>query len=161
MSSSCRSSSSLSRLVSDVLELRPVHPVGKNSAQCGKPRVFRLLRTATYIPFIKELEARVAGEPQPAHDCRAQLVEHSGAFIGQFVVFGLRAVPASISSAPPCRVVDAQKIGPLLRGHRIGRSQLTMAYPANHLSKLSRFFRHVGHPDVFQSIRASRSIVEP
>jgi KDO2-lipid IV(A) lauroyltransferase len=88
-------------------------------------------RTTTYIPFIKELEARVA----KANPNRRMIVGRNWlsileAFIGQLVVFGLRAVRCvDLKRTAPIAGWLMRKIGPLLRGHRIGRSQLTMAYP--------------------------------
>jgi KDO2-lipid IV(A) lauroyltransferase len=88
-------------------------------------------RTGTYIPFIKELEARIAAANPAARFVagRHWLVRFES-LAGAALVLAMRAtthLPPAWSGAIGARVMRA--IGPCLRGQRIARANLLAAFP--------------------------------
>ena len=88
-------------------------------------------RTSTYIPFIKELEARVA-----TANVNARFVRGRGWLSRVESAVGWVAVKSllMISDFDRNRSADvlakgARMLGPRLRGHRIARAQLKAAFP--------------------------------
>jgi KDO2-lipid IV(A) lauroyltransferase len=88
-------------------------------------------RTATYIPFIKELEARIATanpnvQPVSGRHWLSALEAGGGRVVVGFIRF-LRHFPLQ-------RIANSagwslRKIGPRLRGHRTARAQVVAAFP--------------------------------
>lgn len=88
-------------------------------------------RTATYIPFVKELEARIAAANPQAQFLAGRhwlaRLEEAG---GMLLVAALRAtgrIPLDRCSAAGAWLMG--RLGPWLRGHRIARANLRAAYP--------------------------------
>jgi KDO2-lipid IV(A) lauroyltransferase len=97
-------------------------------------------RTAHYIPFIKELESRIA-EANPSHRiiARRPWLSILEAFAGQLAVFGLRALRRiDLKHSVAIAGWLMRQIGPRLRGHRIGRAQLAMVYPEKSPAEIER-----------------------
>jgi KDO2-lipid IV(A) lauroyltransferase len=97
-------------------------------------------RTATYIPFIKELEARVAAANP---DVRPVTTRHwlSGieAIGGRTVVRCLRVLRhLDLDRGAAAAAWMMRKIGPRLRGHRTAREQLVAAYPDTPAAEIER-----------------------
>ena len=87
--------------------------------------------TASYIPFIKELEARIAAaNPNRMVWAGTTWLSRFEDAAARLAVLALRA----IRHIAPDRCADAaawtlRRIGPKLRGHRTARSQLALAFP--------------------------------
>jgi KDO2-lipid IV(A) lauroyltransferase len=100
-------------------------------------------RTASYIPFVKELEARIAAaNPQaeflPGRHWLARL-EGAG---GILLVAALRAtshIPLDRCSAAGAWIMG--KLGPWLRGHRNARANLMAAYPQMPQPEIDKILR--------------------
>ena len=88
-------------------------------------------RTKRYIPFIKELEARIAGANKNVRFVvgRGWLSRIEGG-VGSIAVLLLRQI-WRFDCDRTARVLAGvmQKIGPRLRGHRTARAQLRIAFP--------------------------------
>jgi KDO2-lipid IV(A) lauroyltransferase len=89
-------------------------------------------RTATYIPFIKELEARIAAanpNVRPVGGGRHWLsaLEAFGGRLAVGCIRLLRHFPRRRLAGPAGWMM--RKIGPRLRGHRTARAQLIAAFP--------------------------------
>ncbi|MEP7030815.1 MAG: hypothetical protein ABI830_07765, partial [Pseudolabrys sp.] len=97
-------------------------------------------RTAIYIPFIKDLEARVlAANPQRVMIDGVTWLSRLEEAGGRAIVFFLHV----IRNHNPDRWADvaawiARRIGPWLRGHRTARSQLVAAFPEKSSSEIER-----------------------
>ena len=96
-------------------------------------------RTAAYIPFIKQLESRLAqANPGAAFESNQRLAL-SDAMVGSLVVIALKLI----------RLVDfywaantaawlMRRIGPSLKGHRVARANLLAAYPGQPPAEIER-----------------------
>jgi KDO2-lipid IV(A) lauroyltransferase len=99
------------------------------ASRCGLRRIED--RTATYIPFIKELEARIAAaNPRRIMTDGETWLGRMEQGLGHVSVRLLRL----IRRTDPDRWADiaawlARRVGPRLRGHRTARSQLKAAFP--------------------------------
>ena len=97
-------------------------------------------RTATYIPFIKELEARIAAvnpEAQPRTVGHwLSRVEAAGGQVAVRLLRGMRRLDFD-------RTANAagwlgRRVGPWLRGHRVARQQLELAFPEKTPAEIRR-----------------------
>ena len=88
-------------------------------------------RTSAYIPFIQELEARVAAaNPGLQVEMSRHWLSKVDAATGQAVVWLLRGIRGfSLERSADIAAWGLRKIGPRLRGHRVAREQIAMAYP--------------------------------
>jgi Kdo2-lipid IVA lauroyltransferase/acyltransferase len=99
--------------------------------------------TATYIPFIKELETRIASaNPQRIMVEGETWLGRIEQGIGRLAVWLLRA----IRHTDPDRCADIaawvlRHAGPHLRGHRTARSQLTAAFPEKSAAEIEQILR--------------------
>ena len=106
--------------------------------RCGFRRIED--RTATYVPFIKELEARIAiANPQLVMIDGATWLSRFEEGAGRAAVLFLRA----IRNHNPDRWADiaawcARRIGPRLRGHRTAYAQIAAAFPEKSAGELER-----------------------
>jgi KDO2-lipid IV(A) lauroyltransferase len=88
-------------------------------------------RTSTYIPFVKELEARIAAANP---ELRVEMGRHwlnnlelAGGHAVVWLLRGLRHLSLERSAAIAAWAM--RKIGPRLRGHRVAREQVAIAFP--------------------------------
>lgn len=88
-------------------------------------------RTATYIPFIQDLEARItAANPKLRVVTDRHWRDRIAAVVGQLGVWTFRALRRlNFKHAPDVTAWAMRRIGPLLRGHRTARSQLVAVFP--------------------------------
>src|SRR5439155_1843937 len=99
------------------------------ASRCGPGRIED--RTASYIPFIKELEARIAAaNPRRIVTEGETWLSRAEEWLGHISVWLLRAM----RRGNPDRCADfgawlLRRVGPWLRGHQIARSQLIAAFP--------------------------------
>jgi KDO2-lipid IV(A) lauroyltransferase len=100
-------------------------------------------RTETYIPFIKELEARIAtANPRRMMVDGETLLGRIEQGVGRLAVWLLRA----IRHTDPDRCADIaawvlRRAGPRLRGHRTARSQLMAAFPEKSAAEVELILR--------------------
>jgi len=99
------------------------------ASRCGLRRIED--RTASYIPFIKDLEARIAAaNPRRIATDGETWLGRMEQWAGRLSVWLLRLM----RHCDPDRCADIaawllRRIGPRLRGHRTARSQLAAAFP--------------------------------
>jgi KDO2-lipid IV(A) lauroyltransferase len=88
-------------------------------------------RNATYIPFIKELEARIAAANPNVRPVSARhWLSSLEAIGGRIVVLFMHVVRHfDLKQSSNAAGWAMRKIGPRLRGHRTARAQLMAAYP--------------------------------
>ena len=88
-------------------------------------------RTASYIPFIKELEARIAAANPSARFVRGRgLLSFVEGGFGWLAVRALRIVGLIDCERSANALAWAMgKLGPRLRGHRLARAQLNASFP--------------------------------
>ena len=97
-------------------------------------------RSARYIPFIKELEARIAAanpdvRPREGRHWLSSVAEAGGrAMVGSIRL--LRHLDLKYSAKPAGWTM--RKIGPRLRGHRTARAQLIVAFPEKAAPEIDR-----------------------
>jgi Kdo2-lipid IVA lauroyltransferase/acyltransferase len=100
-------------------------------------------RTATYIPFIKALETRIAAaSPHRIFTTSEPWLNRVEEWGGRVVVWSRRA----IRHANPDRCADVaawllRRLGPWLRGHRMARSQLAAAFPEKSAAEIENILR--------------------
>jgi KDO2-lipid IV(A) lauroyltransferase len=100
-------------------------------------------RTEAYIPFIKELEARVAtANPRRIMVEGETLLGRTEQGVGRLAVWLLRAM----RHTNPDRCADIaawvlRRVGPRLRGHRTARSQLVAAFPEKSAAEVELILR--------------------
>jgi KDO2-lipid IV(A) lauroyltransferase len=95
-------------------------------------------RTASYIPFIKELEAKIAAANPDARFLagRGWFAYLEGA-IGAMLVLALRAAgQIEVDWVGAAGAWLMRKLGPWLRGHRLARSNLVAAFPDKPASEI-------------------------
>jgi Kdo2-lipid IVA lauroyltransferase/acyltransferase len=97
-------------------------------------------RTATYIPFIKELEARIAAANPNVRPVGGRHWLGALEALGGRLVVGcirvLRHFPRRQIAGPAGWTM--RKIGPRLRGHRTARAQLAAAFPEKTAPEIER-----------------------
>jgi Kdo2-lipid IVA lauroyltransferase/acyltransferase len=88
-------------------------------------------RTASYIPFIKQLEANVAAaNPHAVFSPAVHWVACVDAVLGSLLVVALRVLRRiDLDLATAAVAALARRIGPRLKGHRVARSNLSLAFP--------------------------------
>jgi len=100
-------------------------------------------RTEAYIPFVKELEARVAtANPRRIMVDGETLLGRIEQGVGRLAVWLLRAM----RHTDPDRCADIaawvlRRVGPRLRGHRTARSQLVAAFPEKSADEIELILR--------------------
>ncbi len=111
------------------------------ASRCGLRRIED--RTEAYIPFIKELEARIAtANPRRIMVEGETLIGRTEQGVGRVAVWLLRA----IRHTNPDRCADIaawvlRRVGPRLRGHRTARSQLMAAFPEKSAAEIELILR--------------------
>jgi len=97
-------------------------------------------RTATYIPFIKKLEARIAtANPGVAFREGRHWLAVMDSVVGALLVLALKIMRfVGVDRATALASWLMRKIGPRLKGHRIARSNLIAAYPEKSASEIER-----------------------
>ena len=97
-------------------------------------------RTPRYIPFVQELEARIAAAKPDARFVRGRHwlgnVETATGYIAVAVLRSLRYVPLNWAAALAGRIM--RMVGPRLRGQRTVLSQLAAVYPEKPREELKR-----------------------
>ncbi len=112
------------------------------SLQAADWRSFRRIedRTASYIPFVKELEARIAAaNPQARFLAGRSWRAHVDALVAALTVQALRAtslVRVDWSGAAGAWLL--RKLGPRLKGHRVARANLRAAYPGKDAGEIEQ-----------------------
>jgi Kdo2-lipid IVA lauroyltransferase/acyltransferase len=97
-------------------------------------------RTATYIPFIKQLESRIsAANPAAAPVIGGHWVAVVDAAVGLLLVGAQKATRfVSLDRAAGAAAWFARQIGPRLKGHRLVRDNLVAAYPEKSPHEIER-----------------------
>lgn len=88
-------------------------------------------RTASYIPFVKELEARIAAaNPEAEFLAGRHWLTHLEAPAGAILALALRATSnVRLEWTSTAGAWLMRQLGPRLRGHRLARSNLVAAFP--------------------------------
>ncbi len=96
--------------------------------------------TATYIPFIKELEARVrAANPNASFIARKHWLSHLEMLAGWIAVFCLRGSRHINPDRSGAFVAWCMRLlGPRLRGHRTARANLVAAFPEKSSAEIEK-----------------------
>ena len=100
-------------------------------------------RSASYIPFIKQLEARIAAaNPTVVFEQGSHWLAVGDAVLGWLAIAALGAARrVNVNVAAVASAFLTCKIGPLLKGHRIARANLIAAYPEKSSLEIERILR--------------------
>jgi KDO2-lipid IV(A) lauroyltransferase len=97
-------------------------------------------RTSTYIPFIKELEARIASANPDAHFVKGQhwltRVDNLAGSAGLVLIRAVRRLDLDRTSDAMAWLM--RSLGPRLRGSRTARAQLRAAFPEKTSAELNQ-----------------------
>jgi Kdo2-lipid IVA lauroyltransferase/acyltransferase len=97
-------------------------------------------RTATYIPFVKRLEARIAAaNPDAIFRERRQSLAFFDDVLGSVLTLVQKSTRV-VGLNPASRAISwlMRKIGPRLKGQRIARANLVAAYPEKSAAEIDR-----------------------
>ena len=99
--------------------------------------------SASYIPFIKQLEARIAAaNPTVVFEQGSHWLAVGDAVLGWLAIAALGAARhVNVNVAAVASAFLTCKIGPLLKGHRIARANLIAAYPEKSSLEIERILR--------------------
>jgi Kdo2-lipid IVA lauroyltransferase/acyltransferase len=117
----------------------------KISLQAAHVAGFRRIedRTGTYIPFVKQLESRIAASnPRATFRRGRQTLAVFDAALGGLVIAALRS--AAVVGLEPAAAVSAwlmRTIGPWLKGQRVARINLAEAYPDKTATQIDLILR--------------------
>jgi Kdo2-lipid IVA lauroyltransferase/acyltransferase len=97
-------------------------------------------RSATYIPFVKELESRIGtANPAAAVTAGRHWVAALDAVIGWLFISLLRVVRLlDLDRTAGAAAWAMRRIGPRLKGHRVARDNLVAAYPDKSADEIER-----------------------
>jgi KDO2-lipid IV(A) lauroyltransferase len=97
-------------------------------------------RSATYIPFVKQLELRIAvANPHAAFKHGRDWLGYYDAALGTLFLLAQKIIRlVSLDAAAGIAARLMRRIGPLLKGHRIARANLVAAYPEKSASDIER-----------------------
>jgi KDO2-lipid IV(A) lauroyltransferase len=96
-------------------------------------------RTASYIPFIKRLESRIRAVNPTVFSHGGHWIAILDAWRGHLVVLLLhlaRSLP--LDAARTASVLLIRTVGPMLKGHRVARMNLTHAFPEKSQAEIER-----------------------
>jgi KDO2-lipid IV(A) lauroyltransferase len=97
-------------------------------------------RTATYIPFIKQLEQHIAAaNPAATFGAESHWLAIADAVVGSLFVAAQKATRVvSLDRSAAVAAFLMRKIGPHLKGHRVARENLVAAFPDKSPAELER-----------------------
>jgi KDO2-lipid IV(A) lauroyltransferase len=97
-------------------------------------------RSATYIPFVKQLESRIAvANPSAVFRPGRHWIAAVDAAIGWLFVWVLRLIRlVDLERAAGATAWLMRRIGPRLKGHRVARENLVAAYPEKPADEIER-----------------------
>jgi KDO2-lipid IV(A) lauroyltransferase len=122
-----------------VLSPRSGGRIALSAAHCAGFRRFED-RSAAYFPFVAELQRRIiAANPKVAALSRRDWLDRLDTMVGLLGV-GVVRLLRRVDFDRSARIAGwvARKIGPWLRGHRVARAQLALAFPEKSAAEIER-----------------------
>jgi Kdo2-lipid IVA lauroyltransferase/acyltransferase len=97
-------------------------------------------RSAMYIPFVKQLESRIAlANPHAAFTHGRDWLSYYDAALGALFVLAQKIIRLmSLDRAADIAAWSMRRIGPQLKGHRVARANLVAAYPEKSAAEIER-----------------------